>query len=55
MNEEWVKWLIWIMCWYIVVESVVSLLWSKNDKSWYAQVVRISRIACGVALWRLLG
>jgi hypothetical protein len=31
-----------------MAEAVVSLLWSKNDKSWYAQGVRISRIAVGV-------
>lgn len=31
-----------------MAEAVVSLIWTLNDKSWYAQGVRMSRILAGV-------
>lgn len=33
---------------YIIVEAILSLLWTKNDKWFWSQMVRVSRIIAGV-------
>ena len=35
---------------FILTEAIVSLWWPNNDKEWYAQVVRVLRIVCGVIM-----
>ena len=35
---------------YIVAEALFSLVWPRNDKSWFAQAVRLTRVLVGVAL-----
>jgi hypothetical protein len=33
---------------YIVIEAIVSLFWAKNDKWFWSQMVRVSRIIVGI-------
>lgn len=36
------------MCY--IIEAIVSLAWEKNDKSWYAQGVRVLRVFGGLII-----
>ena len=33
---------------YIAIEAIVSLFWTANDKWFWSQMVRVSRIVVGV-------
>jgi len=40
----------WI-CFYIILESITSMLWKKNDRRLLPQIARITRIVAAIVVF----
>lgn len=50
IDTEMTKVVLIILGIYIIFEAILGMLWTRNDKRWFAQLVRVSRIVIGVIM-----